>query len=174
MALIVEDGSVVAGAESYIDVSYADAYHANRGNTTWAALATADKEAAIRKATDYMGEAYRLKWNGQRYSVMQTLDWPRMMVPRKDTVGFQFSSQVYYDYRSIPDEVKRANAELALRTLGGDLAPDLSQGVRSKKIGAMEVVYDTSSPQAKRYRQVDMSLSIFFDSSGIRMGVMRS
>lgn len=172
-SLIVEDGSIVAGAEAYIDAAYADTYHSNRGNEAWGALTVPQKEAAIRRATDYMGEAYRLKWAGKRVGVTQVLDWPRLTVPRKDTIGFQYSTQVYYDHKSIPEEVKKASAELALRAIAGDLAPDLKQGVRSKKIGPMETTYDTSSPQAKRYRAVDMMLSVFFSGGGATMGLCR-
>ena len=171
--LIIEDGSIVAGAEAYIDVAYADTYHANRGNDAWVTLTVPQKEAAIRRATDYMGEAYRLKWAGKRVGITQALDWPRLTVPRKDTIGFQYSTQVYYDHKSIPEEVKKASAELALRAIAGDLAPDLKQGVRSKKIGPMETTYDTSSPQAKRYRAVDMMLSVFFSGGGATMGLCR-
>lgn len=172
-SLIVEDGSIVAGAEAYIDVSYADAYHAGRGNDAWAVLTIPQKEAAIRKATDYMGEAYRLKWAGKRVAINQALDWPRLTVPRKDAIGFQFSGQVYYDFKSIPEEIKKASAELALRSIAGDLAPDLKQGVRSKKIGPMETTYDTNSPQSKRYRAVDMLLAIFLTGGGATMGLSR-
>ena len=35
MALIVEDGSGVAGADSYLSVADADGHHADRGNAGW-------------------------------------------------------------------------------------------------------------------------------------------
>jgi len=38
MALIVEDGSIVTGAESYCTVAFANTYLANRGYTAWDAL----------------------------------------------------------------------------------------------------------------------------------------
>jgi hypothetical protein len=36
MALIVEDGTGLANAESYVSVADATTYHANIGNTAWA------------------------------------------------------------------------------------------------------------------------------------------
>lgn len=35
MALTVEDGTVVDGADSYVTVAYSDTYHQQRGNTSW-------------------------------------------------------------------------------------------------------------------------------------------
>ena len=67
MALIVEDGSIVTGAESYISVADASTYHSNRGNTAWASLSTdAIREQCLRKATDFMRQAYRSRWQGYR------------------------------------------------------------------------------------------------------------
>ena len=43
MSLIVEDGTGLAGAESYVSVTDADTYHDKRGNTAWATLTTAQK-----------------------------------------------------------------------------------------------------------------------------------
>jgi hypothetical protein len=66
MTLTVEDGTGKADAESYISVADADTYFTARNNATWAALSTSDKEAALRKATDYMLQAYRVRWAGMR------------------------------------------------------------------------------------------------------------
>jgi len=75
--LIVEDGSIVPGAESYCSVAAADAYHSGRANATWAGLDQATKEANLRKATEYMVSIYRQRWKGLRASINQALDWPR-------------------------------------------------------------------------------------------------
>ena len=56
MALIVEDGNGIAGADSYATEAQADLYHEHRGNTAW--YSVADKEAALRKATDFMPVSY--------------------------------------------------------------------------------------------------------------------
>lgn len=59
MTLVVEDGSIVSGAESYASVAQADAYFAARGITIWSPLLDAEKEQALRRATDYMVQTYR-------------------------------------------------------------------------------------------------------------------
>ena len=45
--LIVEDGSIVADANSYIDYDYAENYHTLRGNSAWADGDSTQKQYAI-------------------------------------------------------------------------------------------------------------------------------
>ena len=53
MALIVEDGSGLSGANSYASTAQADTYASDRGLTAWTGD-TATKEAALIRATDYL------------------------------------------------------------------------------------------------------------------------
>ena len=57
MALIVEDGTIVAGANSFVTVAEADAYIANFNDQVWAALLPADKDAHIVKGGLYVCNA---------------------------------------------------------------------------------------------------------------------
>ena len=67
MSLEVEDGTGKATAESYISVVDASTYFTARAVTAWAALASdALREAALRKATEYMIATYRDRWQGVR------------------------------------------------------------------------------------------------------------
>lgn len=169
MALIVEDGSIVTGAESYASVAYADSYFAARNVTTWAALSTAVKEANLRKATEFMLQVYRRKWQGLRVSGDQLLDWPRS--------GVVIDDYITIDTDAIPEEVKRACAELALRANDGALRADLEQGKVTETVGPISVTYDTSSPQYKRYLAIDNMLAPYFGktaSSGICAKVGRT
>jgi hypothetical protein len=168
MTLIVEDGSIVTGAESYISVSDASNYHTVRGNTAWAALTTdALREAALRRATDYMRQAYRSRWQGYKVNEEQALDWPRYDV---EVEGYAVDSDI------VPTEVKNACAELALRASAADLNPDLTQGVLSEQVGSIQVTYDKASPQFTRYRAIDALLSPYLKAGGggCSMGVIRS
>jgi hypothetical protein len=123
MALVVEDGTARADAESYCSVAAADTYHANRGNTVWAALTQTVKEQCLRKATDYM-VVYRNAWDGYRKTTTQALDWPRFMVPIKDNFLLYGFGQIYYD------DSQRARP--ACRTLRGTRA----EGGRWHRVGA--------------------------------------
>ena len=86
MTLIVEDGSIVAGAESYISVADAETFLNNRGLTLTGA--ESDKEAALRKATDYMVQVYRMRWQGWKVDQTQALDWPRNSVYVDQSINY--------------------------------------------------------------------------------------
>ena len=167
MALEVEDGSIVTGAESYISVADASNYHTVRGNTAWAALTTdALREAALRRATDYMRQAYRSRWQGYKVNEDQALDWPRYDV---EVEGYAIDSDI------VPTEIKNACAELALKASSAELNPDLTQGVLSETVGSISVTYDKASPQFTRYRAIDSLLSPYLKAGGggCSMGVIR-
>jgi hypothetical protein len=166
MSLITETGSGSASAESLISVTDADTYHSNIGNTAWAALTTPQKEQNLRKATIYMGGAYRDRWAGTRTTVTQALDWPRYMVPIRDTPTAFGSAIAYYPSTSVPTLVGYACAELAYRSSVTDLAPDLSRGIRSEQVGDIKTEYDTNSAQYTRYRQIDLMLKPFLKAGG--------
>lgn len=125
-------------------------------NPIFAAVDTL-REQWLRKATDYMTQAYRSRWQGARYTETQALDWPRQGVVRD-------SWAVGYD--EVPTEVKYACAELALKAATADLSPDLTQGVTREKVGQIEVEYDKSSPQRVRYAAIDALLAPYLKSGG--------
>ena len=164
MTIIVETGTGSAAAESYASVAFATAYHAKRGNTTWADLENDEREAALIKATDYMRVTYRDAWRGVRAGPLQALDWPRHRVY---VDGYEVGAA------TVPDDIARACAELAARSAIGDaLLPDLEQQVVSEKVGPIAVVYDNTSPQHKRFAIVDRMLAPYLIGIGpiVRIG----
>ena len=169
MTLIVEDGTGLANAESYVSVADATTYHANVGNTAWAAI-TSDttKEQLLRKATDYMVAQYRLQYAGYRRYSTQSLDWPRLYVPLIDSLSANIYPQ-YVDFDIVPTIVKNACAELALKSYTAILMQDLTQGVIREKVDVIEVEYDKYSLQQTRYAQIDAMLSVFFKQQGNEM-----
>lgn len=146
MALIVETGTASATSEAFASVAYCDTYHTNMGNAAWALLSTANKETALRRATMFMQQFYRLQWKGTRVLSTQALDWPRYDVQVPD---LGYLNVIYPD--TVPDLVVRANAELALIASTETLNPNLTQATLSKQVGPIKVNYDQNSPQAKRY-----------------------
>jgi hypothetical protein len=169
MSLIVETGTASSTSEAYASVAYCDTYHASVGNSLWATLQTVEKEQALRRATNFLGQYYRLIWKGSRVLSTQALDWPRYNVQVPDLGVFNcIASDV------VPDLVVRANAELALIAASGDLNPPTSQQVLSKQIGPIKVVYDSSSPQAKRYPAVyDILKPLLYAGSGANVSLRR-
>ncbi len=180
MSLNVETGTGSATSESYISVTDASTYHANRGNSTWALLTTAQMEEALRRATDYMVQTYRRKWKGTRVTSTQALDWPRVFVIREDfystglTIPDVSTGEFYYPSDEVPTEVKNACAELALKAASGELLPDLGQGVVREKVDVLEVEYDKYSSQTPRYTAIDRLLAPFLSGSSVSRTVVRA
>jgi len=116
MALTVEDGTIVANADSYISLADATAYHNDYGSPVeWSAATTSQRESALRQATAYLDDFY--KWKGVRSTIDQSLHWPRYGVI--DTDNYQIAAT------TIPVGLKRATAVAALKILQGiDLMPD--------------------------------------------------
>lgn len=166
MALITEDGTGKADAESYITVAGADTRMANVGNTNWTTLTATEKEQALRRATIYMEQAYRERWTGYRHTTTQALSWPRNSVVID---GF-----VTVDSDVVPADVANACADLAFKAAAGDLNPELTRGVVRKKVGPLETEYDRNSPQSVRYRNIDMMLAPYLKGSSAMATLVRS
>jgi hypothetical protein len=175
MALVVEDGTARADAESYCSVAAADTYHANRGNTVWAALTQTVKEQCLRKATDYLVAIYRNAWDGYRKTTTQALDWPRFMVPIKDNFLLYGFGQIYYDDASVPAGVQNGCAELALKVAGGtELAPDLGPEVLREKVGPIETDYAQGARQTTRFYAVENMLQPYLAGGASSRKVSRA
>lgn len=174
MSLIVEDGSGVAGAESYGSVAEADAYHASLGNTAWAAIASSGaKEILLRQAARYMEQRFRPRWQGWRATTTQAMDWPRLGVFLTDVAavatGGHLSSFAYMiAANAMPVQLKEAQFELALIANDGPLTPALTQRKSQLKVGPIFIQYDSRSPQTTRHPQIALILATLLkDSSGM-------
>lgn len=112
MAFIVEDGSCIVQATSYIDITFADEYLADRGNMDWPALTEDQKKAALVQASDYVSTHY--KYKGTKIDMLQNLQFPRNGVI--DPLGMPVTG--------VPECIKKCTAELAVRASKGPLVPD--------------------------------------------------
>lgn len=172
MPLVTETGAGLSNAESYCSIDYADTYHDNRGNSTWIKLSDDIKEQCLRKATDYMIGEYRDRWKGRRVLITQALDWPRVGVVIDDFGGSQgrnaFGSYGLFqvDYTIVPNEVKNACAELALKAVTVTLNEDISRQTIRETVGPISVEYDKAAPVYTKYRQIDMMLKVYLDGGG--------
>lgn len=107
MAFVVEDGTGKPDANSYIPVEYADDYFQLRGNETWTFIQDpVEKERALVQATDYIDA----RW-GSLLASVRTTDTQALEFPRKKWEG-------------IPETLKKATCEYAVRALIQPLAPD--------------------------------------------------
>ena len=165
MALEVETGTGSATAESYASVTQADTRLAALGMTNWATLEVAEKEQALRRATQFMEQRYRDKWKGTRLYRAQALSWPRYGAIVDD---FDVDSTV------VPAEVKNACADLAVKALAEDLNPDLTRAVIREKVGPLETEYSAHSPQGTRFVSVDQALGPFLRGGGANVRLVRA
>lgn len=82
LQFIVEDGTCVSNANSYISLEDANQYMTNKGRTDWLALSDEQKKISIIKGTEYVDNLYR--WRGHRLDAEQNLSWPRIDRFRND------------------------------------------------------------------------------------------
>jgi hypothetical protein len=145
MTLIVEDGTGLVDAESYVSVAETDTYHLNYNNTSWALASIQNKEVALRKATQYLDSIFL--WNGSIYSTSQSLSFPRVNI--MDLQGRILD-------KTIPRSLKESTSELALIALTENLNPVTSKSdyVKRKKVGELEIEYKDGAPSNKQYNAV--------------------
>lgn len=113
MALIVETGAIIAGANGYITQAFLDTYWLNRNVTL--AQTSDEKDAAIIIATQYVD--LNNTWKGFIVADVQSLDFPRQGII--DNEGRQIASD------SIPLQLQNAIAEYAKRQLDSTIQPDV-------------------------------------------------
>lgn len=145
--------AITVGTDSYLSVADADTYWTNKNNSVWSAASTAEKEAALREATQYIDSAY--SFIGQQIT-SNVLAFPRHDV---EITSGNFAG-VYYDSETIPPQIENACAELALEGLSARLAPSESRGgaIKREKVDVVEVEYLDWAPSGTTYRFVSMIL----------------
>lgn len=141
MALIIEDGSLVDGANSYCSVAYARSYAAARGKEF--PSTTNEAEVLLIQAADYL-ESYRARFKGSKVAKSQSLQWPRSGVTEVD--GFDVAED------EIPDLLMRAQAQLAIDCQGQELQPNSDgRAVVSEEIaGVIKTDYASNVSGAPR------------------------
>jgi len=150
LTLIVEDGSIVTGANTYISLADAESYMEGRlHTTTWDDAADPNKNAALVQATRILGRY--VNWLGWPTDTDQALAWPRWGICYDGVRYWQCTGQYLpvedtYSFSSdeIPQEIKDAQCELALHLLGSDTqaVPDTA-GFRSIEVeGAVSLEID--------------------------------
>jgi len=101
MALTIEDGTIVSGADSWVTVAEWEAYATNYGHTVTGS--EAEKEVTLRKAQRAISTRYTLK--GELVSSLQTTSIPRYW--HTLIRGFAVASD------DIPQAFKDAQCEMA-------------------------------------------------------------
>ena len=154
--MVVEDGTGLSNADSFVSVAYADTYFTTRGVTAWASLT--NKEALLIKATDYIEAVYSEAWKGVTLNDTQSLSFPRIID----------DATVY------PDRLLKAVCELALKANDGDLLVDVEQRTIEEKVDVITVKYAEYSDQKTQYSMVYGLISPYLLSTGVNKKAMRS
>lgn len=129
---IVEDGTIVANANSYLTVEEATAILEIDDSqfAIWDALTTEEKQKALVRATLYLDDFYQ--WYGRRTDPTQSLKWPRSCM--KDCEGNAIGENV------MPVELKRATTYLAMWMRTNNAAEQMdSVGVRRFRSEEVEI-----------------------------------
>lgn len=142
MAIVVEDGTIVANANSYVSEATLTAYATARGITL-----TGDLEELLIKAMDYIES---LDFIGVKYTRDQGLQWPRADV---------VIDYYYRDVDYIPTELTKGLMETAISIDGGeDPLSDIARQKKSVSVGEISVEYETSS-STTTVRKINSSLA---------------
>jgi hypothetical protein len=132
MAIIVEDGTIVAGANSLASVADGDSYHDGRVSATaWTSADTATKEVALQTATTMLNSM--VTWKGGLVDLAQPLSWPRQSV--YDNEGRLIATNI------VPLAVVSATAELARGLISSDLTQETGDALERIKVDVIELEY---------------------------------
>ena len=151
MTITVENGTVVAGADSYVSLAAARVIASAIGLTL--PVADADAEVALRKGRLYV-DGYEPQFSGQRVSQTQTLAWPRQFAA---IYGY------YWPSGTIPPALIDAQVMAASAIAGGanPWAADDGKAVASEAVdGAVSISYhyNGKTGSSVRLTQADNAL----------------
>ncbi len=161
--IVIEDGSNVAGANSYITEAELATYALDRGVT----IAAADTKVLLIESIDYLES---LNYKGFKRFTDQVLQWPRLDVIVDDLL---------LDSDVIPTLLKDGQAEVALAIDSGE--SPLANIARVKQSvgvgkGAVSVTYANNSQDTTIVRKINAKLQklIVGSLSGLTLPVIKS
>lgn len=182
MAIVIETGAIVAGANSYVSLVDVDAWFLQRELTDWTAASSGVKEAAIVIGQMAMDAKYQSLYFGYPVSRSQNMAWPRSRTPYdKDNVlatreplidrnGFEWA------ITEIPTAVKNAAYEAIRVEFEGTFTPTtLSRDdyIQTKTLDVLSTTWFNSAPAIKTHLLVDQLLYPVSDSGSTQSITMR-
>jgi hypothetical protein len=157
--LVVEDGTGVENATSYVSLTNADAYHTKYDNTSWSG-SDSDKDVALTIASRAIDLLYGDKYLSTR--------------KQNTSQAFLFPRYAFYDkhYKlvssdEIPQCLQDAVCELALKYLeGGEVYPvvNVNQYIKQQSVSVGELSVSTTYGQMapaesfSEFRKIDLLL----------------
>jgi len=152
MTIIVEDGSIVSGANSYVSEAELTAYASARAITLSSDYTS---EQLLILAMDYIES---LSYKGLKYTSTQVLQWPRLDV---------WIDGYYLNASTIPSQLKNGLMQTAIAISNGNnpLADQARKTVR-EKVGDLEVEYSASSSNAVIDKKINAYLAKILAGNG--------
>ncbi len=149
MAIIVETGAIVSGANSYVSEAELTAFASARGITL-----VGDEEELLIKAMDYIES---LGFKGVKFTQLQPLQWPRANV---------YIDGYYFSTVSIPNELKNGLMHCAIAIdESNDPLQDAPRKTRRERVGELEVEYEPGSSSVVINKKVMNALYKLLGSS---------
>lgn len=179
MELIVEDGTGLATANSYVSVAACDTFHEGHlYATAWTGASGPNKIAALAMATRVIDAT--VKFRGFKKTTAQLLQWPRYGCPDPDaqqSVGGYMAvlEGRYLSENAVPLRVQMATCELARLLLSEDRTADVQgAGLRGLEIAeAIKLQFDVQTARTMLSELAMQMLAPIGDIIGNRSGTMR-
>jgi hypothetical protein len=151
--LIVEDGSVVQDANSYITETEFTDFCNLFGLSIPAATTSTMTEQAIIRGTAYLDGNYQFK--GCKFWYNDPLEWPRYGVYDDLLISPTLMDDLYY--KEIPTGLKKANCRAAYEEVvsPGCLQKVGASNVKRKKINVIETEWFSAEPSQKIYFSIE-------------------
>ena len=148
--IIVEDGTVVAGANSYASESELINYASDRG-----VVLTAATDVLLIKAMDYIES---LSFIGTKFSEGQALQWPRDKV---------YIDGYYVESTTIPSALKTGQIATAL-AIDSDNSPlaTVGRSTKREKVDVIEVEYMDSAAAQPIVKTINAAMRKLLVSGG--------
>ena len=167
IVIIVEDGTAKSDSNSYVSVADAVLYATNRG----VEFPTTDDEVAamLIQAMDYL-EAQACRYQGERTTTTQALEWPRS--------GVYINCEEFPD-NVIPRQLVAAQCQLAMAVHAGfSLLPNTTAQsfIIREKVGPIETEYadPVSVGMSPSFAAVDALLAPLFGSCAAQRFAIRT
>lgn len=152
--MIVEDGTGIADADSYVGVEFADDYFSARGVSAWADLEAEAKEQSLIKATDYIDSVFQ--WYGKKEFENQALRFPRVNI--RDYEGAEI--------KGIPLCLKQAVCDAAMIVSNGT---ELFQTKNENGDVVSETITSLSFTYAKNESSEKTTSTTLYDSINTKL-----
>lgn len=186
--IIVEDGSIVSGANAYATLAELDTYHEDRANSVWLNEADDDlKIAAMLRATASLESHYRDRWIGYKSNhneanAPQLTAWPRKAKKDETTAdGYTTATMtklvdndgIEIGVDEIPALLKQAYMEVCLIELSEPfVSVRLSRNdmLKYQRVDIIEQEWQRNAPAVTQFPHIDSLLAGLASTAPVKLG----